>query len=332
MKKSLALIGTLALSTVALAGCSVDGQGESNASGSGTSNATGCEGTNIAYLSPVKSVSFWRSLSVGVEGAAEGTAKVTVYDADNSQSKQLQNAQDAVTSGADAIILSPTDSGSAPAVLDIAAEANVPVVIADIGTESGDYVSYVKTDNTVAAEEAGAHLVEELKADGITSGEIAIVGISQSRQNGKDRTAGFTEVVEQAGFNVVTLLESKDYTRSEGLTFTQDLLSGYPDLVGIFSQHDEATQGALTALGGDLTPVLVGFDGSPDTLQALKDGTISGSAMQQPVLMGEAAFGAVCSYLDGETVEEETLVPTVFVSRDNVLDLEAEVQDTVFKE
>lgn len=330
MKRTFAITAASALA-VTLAGCSVDGQTDSGAD-AGSDTVTACQDANIAYLTPAMSISFWRSLSIGVEDAADGVANVTVYDSDNSQSKQLQNAQDAITSGVDGIIISPTDSASAPAVLEIAAEAGVPVVIADIGTESGDYVSFVKTDNEAAAEEAGAYLVEQLQAEGIDSGEVAIIGISQSRQNGKDRTNGFTGPVEAAGYEVVTLLESADYTRSEGLTFTQDLLSGYPDLVGIFTEHDEASQGALTALDGAETPLLVGFDGSPDTLQSLKDGTMAAAAMQQPVLMGSASFDAMCSYLDGDDVDEEIAVSTVFVTRENVEDIEAEVQDTVFKE
>jgi ribose transport system substrate-binding protein len=329
--KSIIAAASLLALTVTLAGCSVDGSNTANTDASAPS--AGCADASVAYITSAMSVSFWRSMSVGISDAADANnMTVTSYDSDNSQSKQLQNAQDAVTAGADLIILSPTDSASAPAVLDVAAAAGIPVVIADIGTDSGDFASFVKTDNGAAAENAANYLVEQLRAAGINSGKIGIIGISQTRQNGKDRTGGFSAPVEAAGYTIVPLLESADYTRSESLGFAQDLLAANPDMVGFFTEHDEATQGALAAIDGASSPILVGFDGSPDTLQAIKDGGVAGAAMQQPVLMGAKALDTGCSILDGESVEKTIMVDTILVTKENVLDIEGEVQDTVFKE
>ncbi len=303
-----------------------DGDGDS---------ATGCDGAEIAYITPGLNVPFWRSLSAGVKREAEAAgATVTDFDSKNSNSTQFQNAQDAITAGASAIIISPTDSASAPAVLELAAEAEVPVFIADIGTDEGEFVSFIKTDNVAGAADAGTYLVEQLNAKGITSGEIGMIGISQTRQNGKDRTQGFSDVVTEAGFTILPLLESNDYTRSEGLRFGQDLIVGSPEMVGMFSQHDEASQGAITAIeGADASDiVLVGFDGSPDTFQSITDKKMAGAAMQQPVLMGQEAFKAACTHLGGGTPEKEVIVNTVLVTQDNVDDVKAEVEDKVFAE
>lgn len=340
MKIRNAVIGGVMLLPLALMGCSSAGS-DSGSTESGstepeppTDNAAGtCDGANVAYITPGLSIPFWRSLAVGVGRATtEVGATVTDYDSDLSASTQLQNAQDAITAGVDAIIISPTDSSSAPAVLELAAAGGVPVVIADIGTDSGEYLSFIKTDNIAGAAAAGNYLVEVLQKDGITEGEIGIVGISQARQNGKDRTQGFTEVVEAAGYTVLPLLESADYTRSEGMTLAQDLLTAHPNMVGLFTEHDEATQGALTAFKavGASNTVIVGFDGSPDTLAAIEAGTLGGAAMQQPVLMGREAMNAVCANLSGETVEDLVMVDTVMVTGDNVAEVKDSLMDNVF--
>lgn len=330
MRISTAYAATTLLAAAALTGCSMDSGANSASS---APDATSCNGSKMAYITSATSVSFWRSLSLGIkDAAAKEGVEVTDYDSDNSQSTQLQNAQDAITSGVNLIILSPTDSASAPAVLDAASQAGVPVVIADIGTESGEYVSLIATDNKAAATTAGEYLVERLQSAGHDKGKVGIIGISQTRQNGQDRTAGFSAPVEEAGYTILPLLESADYTRSESLGFTQDLLAGNPDIVGLFTEHDEATQGAQTALDGRPTPIAVGFDGSPDTLQDIKDGTLAGAAMQQPVLMGQEAFLAACEFLDGNTPDKEIFVDTIMVTTDNVRDIEDEVAATVFKE
>lgn len=327
---------TAALATVlaagfALTGCSLD---TPSAPTAGADADTQCEGSTMAYLTPGISVPFWRYMATGIENAAEPSGvKITTYDSDNSQSKQLQNAQDAITAGVAAIIISPTDSASAPAVLSLAAQNNVPVVISDIGTDSGDFVTFVKTDNAGGAADAGAYLAEQLAASGFSPSPIGIIGISQARQNGKDRTEGFTDAVTPDGNTILPLLESADYSRAEGLAFAQDLMTANPDMHGIFAEHDEATQGTLTAVdsagrAGDV--IVVGFDGSPDSFAAIQDGRLAGAAMQQPVLMGSNAFESACSFLDGDQPEELIELPTIMVTKDNVDEIADEVKANVF--
>jgi ABC-type sugar transport system substrate-binding protein len=151
----------------------------------------------VAYLTPGLNVPFWKYLSDGIKqqaetDAAESGASITVtdYDSRNDAGTQLQNAQDAITAGVNLIILSPTDSSSAPTVLELAAENNVPVVIADIGTDEGEYVSFVISTNEQGAYEAGQVLVERMQANGCEGGDIAMVTISQARLNGQNRTRG----------------------------------------------------------------------------------------------------------------------------------------------
>jgi ABC-type sugar transport system substrate-binding protein len=138
----------------------------------------------------------------------------------------------------------------------------------------------------------------------------------------------------EAGINVVNLLQCNQYTRGESFNFTQDLMAAHENLHGLFTQHDEANLGALSALEntGDYKNIAhVGFDGSPETVEAIKSGDrIAAASMQQPVLMGRESFKAMWKYLNGETPEERVLVPTILVTRENVLDVEDQLADNVF--
>lgn len=334
MNKRRSILSLLITAALAATACSVPNDKVTSGSSGDDAARTSCKESKVAYITPGLNIPFWRSLSVGIRRAAkEAGAEVVDFDSKLSQSTQLQNAQDAITSGADFIIISPTDSSSAPAVLDLAKKNNVPVVVADIGTDSGDYVTFVSTDNVGGAKAAGEYLVKFLSDKGITQGQIGIVGISQSRQNGKDRTKGFTDEVKSNGFETLSVLESKDYTRSEGLKLAQDLIAGNSGMVAMFTEHDEATLGALEAVkttGSDT--VIVGFDGSPDTVTAIKAGTVAGASMQQPVLMGRNAFEAACAYLDGNKPEKSIQVETILVTHENVDSIESQLEDTVFAE
>ena len=55
-------------------------------------------------------------------------------------------------------MISPTDQSTAPSVLELAKRADIPVVIADIGTNSGDYVSFIISDNYEGAKGVGVAL------------------------------------------------------------------------------------------------------------------------------------------------------------------------------
>jgi len=326
-----AAISLTAAAGLALAGCTLDESSTPAAGGASGGTDMQCEGSAMAYLTPGISVPFWRYMSVGIERAAEPfDVEVTTYDSNNSAATQLQNAQDAITAGVSAIIISPTDSASAPAVLELATKAGVPVVISDIGTDSGEFVSYVATDNSGGAAEAGEYLAERLAAEGYQDSPVGIVGISQSRQNGQARTEGFSEAITKGGHEILPLLESADYSRDEGLSLAQDLKTANPDMHGLFTQHDEATLGALTAVQADDELIIVGFDGSPESFQAIQDGRLAGASMQQPVLMGATALESACGYLDGEQPEEFIELSTIMVTSDNVDEIEDEVKENVF--
>lgn len=302
--------------------------------------ARAAEEYQIAYLTPGLNVPFWKYLSDGIKqaaatDAAKSGAKITVtdYDSQNSAATQLQNAQDVITAGVDLIIISPTDSSSAPEVLELAAENKVPVVIADIGTDSGDYVSFVISSNESGAYDAGKVLMSTMADKGWKGGDVLMITISQARLNGQNRTKGFTRAVEEAGGKIVQFLESKDYNRAEAQTQASDMISANPDAHGFFAQHDEAALGSEAAIeesGKANDIVLASFDGSPESVELIKQGKIVAAAMQQPVLMGRISAEVGLKHLRGEQVDKQTEVPTILVTPQNVKDLEAKLADTVF--
>ena len=288
----------------------------------------------IAYVTPGLDIPFWRDLAGGIHAEADKLGvKVIDSDSRNSAATQLQNVQDLITSGVDAIIISPTDSSSCPPVLELAAQANVPVVVCDIGTDSGKYVSFVISDNYGGAYSAGQYIAEQLNAKGWKGGDVAVIDISLSRKNGQDRLAGVKDAVEKAGSKIVAVLEAKNYTRAEAMKFAQDLLTAHPNLRGIFTAYDEATLGALVAIetmGRQNDLVIAGFDGSPESIKAMQDGKVGAMAVQQGVLMGRESVRAVVAYLDGKKPAERVDVPTFLVTKENVADSMQNLIDNVF--
>ena len=271
--------------------------------------ARAADSKEIVYLTPGLDLPFWRYLSKGIEAEAKKAGySYTALDSHNSAETQLKNAQDAIARGVAGIAISPTDSSTAPSVLALAARAKIPVVVADIGTNSGEYVSFVISDNYQGAHGVGEALAAALKEKGWTDGSVGIVTISQARKNGQARTAGFRDAMKTAGITKEAgLQQMQSYTADETFKFTQDMLTANPDMKAMFIQTDQPSLGALRAIKAghrDGTLLVAAFDGIPEFVDLLKKGDIVASGMQQPYLMGVKSGEALAAALKRQDARE----------------------------
>lgn len=62
--------------------------------------------------------------------------------------KQISQAANLIAKQVDVIILNPQDADGSAQVLDLAADANIPVIEINTGTTRTDYVSYIGSDTT----------------------------------------------------------------------------------------------------------------------------------------------------------------------------------------
>jgi ribose transport system substrate-binding protein len=292
------------------------------------------EGKRLAYLTPGLDLPFWRTLGKGIEDEAKANGgSATVYDSHNSAQTQLQNAQDAIAKQVDGIIISPTDSSTAPSVIAAASRANIPVVIADIGTTSGEYVSFVISDNEKGAYGVGVDLAKAMKAKGWDKGTVGLVTISLARNNGKARTNGFMKAMGEAGIKQGGLSQMQTYTADETFKFVQDMLTAHPDMRGLFVETDQPTIGALRALRAarrENDVLMAAFDGIPEFIDLIEKGQIVASGMQQPYAMGQESARAMFAHFGGKQAQKEILVPILVVNGENVKQLEPTVKKTVF--
>ncbi|MCC8164305.1 MAG: substrate-binding domain-containing protein [Lachnospiraceae bacterium] len=287
---------------------------------------TSLSGVKIAYLTPSLDLPFWRYVKYGIENEVENLipdSEVVVYDSKDDANTQLSNAQDAITKQVDAIIISPTDSASCVAVLSEAEEAGVPVVICDIGTDSGTYAAFISTDNEAGAKELGEYIASLLE-DGDT---VAQITLNQARINGVLRKDGFDEGISVKDITDVDFKQMEKVNREEGETYAQDLITAYPDLKAIFCHSEDPSMGAVSALqaAGREDVLIAAFDCSDEVVEAIQNGEIAATAAQQPVVMGRTSVQCIEKILTGQEVEQEIQLGTLLVTKDNI----DEVYDTL---
>lgn len=301
----------------------------------GWGTATAQDKGELVYMTPGLDLAFWRYVSEGVKSVAEENGYgFAALDSTNDPQTQLQNAQDAVARGVAGIVLSPTDSSTAPAVLSLAQENDIPVVIADIGTDSGEFVSVIGSNNYEGAHGVGEALSAAMVDAGKEDASVGIVAISQSRLNGQARTKGFKDAMAEGGVEGdAGMQQMQAYTADETFRFTQDMITSNPDMGGMFVQTDAPTLGALRAIkaarmDGDV--LVAAFDGIPEFVPLLQSGDLVVSGMQQPYLMGVRSAEAMVAHLNGETPEKEITVPILIVTSENIEDMLPTIKETVF--
>ncbi len=289
----------------------------------------------IVYLTAKSDLPFWNALGKGVKEVVEANGYAyREMDSKLSDATQLQNAKTAIAQGVAGIVISPTDSKSATEVLDLASKAGVPVVIADIGTNGGDYVTYVKSDNYRGAHDIGAELALAFKEKAWSAEPYAEITISLARKNGQDRTNGFRDAMTEAGMTRdAGVKQMVNYSADETFQFVKEILAATPNVRGLFIETDQPVSGALQALkaakkNGDV--LIVSFDAMPEVAELLKGGALVAVGMQQPYLMGNKAAEALIGSLHGTAQAKQILVPILVATNKNIEQLLPVANKTVF--
>ncbi|GHD99188.1 ABC transporter permease/substrate-binding protein [Streptomyces alanosinicus] len=258
---------------------------------------------------------------VQIRAGAEAEAKrlgvdLTVTDAQNDASQQANQVQNFTSSGLGAIIVNPVDSDAAGNSVQAADKAGIPVVAVDRGVNKADVDTLVASDNVAGGELAARSIAEKLGG----TGKIVILQGQAGTSAARERAAGFAQGLKAYPGIQVLAQQPADFDRTKGLDVMSNLLQAHPDVQGVIAANDEMALGAVKALGAKAgTSVqVVGFDGTPDGLTAVKNGTLYASVAQQPTQLGRIAVDNALNAVRGKKVEPTVKVPVKVVTKDNV--------------
>lgn len=280
----------------------------------------------VAYIAPSLDIDYWQWVGHGVQQKAKELGMDYVeYTSENSPAKQMDNARVAVTRGVNAIVIGPVSSTSTPPLLNYLAQQNVPIAFAGIGPQPGEtkFTSSVTANNYETGLAQGKYTCELAKERG--GSEVGMLSLPQDRENAQKYLKGAQEAFDANGCQLVQMLETKGLTINEAVTQANDLLTAHPNVKAIYGMYDQAGTGAAKAIETRGLTGKVGVtvaDGSPTTIQLLKDGAIQGIFFQEAVGQGIDATQQVYNALTGaETTQNMALVMPLVKAAD--IDAEA---------
>ncbi|MEU7408378.1 substrate-binding domain-containing protein [Streptomyces sp. NPDC042638] len=258
---------------------------------------------------------------VQIRAGAQAEAKklgvdLTVTDAQNDASQQANQLQNFTSSNLGAVIVNPVDSDAAGNSVKAADKAGIPVVAVDRGVNKASVDTLVASDNVAGGELAAKTVAEKLGG----KGGIVILQGQAGTSAARERAAGFARGLRAYPGIRVLAQQPADFDRTKGLDVMSNLLQAHPDVRGVIAANDEMALGAIKALGSKAgkSVQVVGFDGTPDGLTAVKDGTLYASVAQQPTQLGRIAVDNALKAVRGEKVEPTVKVPVKVVTKDNV--------------
>lgn len=244
---------------------------------------------------------FYRDLESTLQSeATKHGFELLIASADFDLGKQSAQVEDFIVRRVDAIILCPVDSrGIAPAIKK-AQNAAIPVFTADIAAEEGEVVCHIASDNLAGGRMAAEYLAKLLNG----KGEVALI-THPNVMSALDRVQGFKEAI--AAFPEIKIVAevSGEGVRDKAMPAAVDILQAQPELDGIFGINDDSALGALDALQQlqRTEVVIVGYDGMPQALDAIRKGTaLKADVVQYPNRIGETTIARIVDYFNGITV------------------------------
>ncbi len=245
---------------------------------------------------------YFQYMLEGLEEQAEATGVVIdTHDQKNDENELVTGCTNLIDKGVDALVVSPCKPEVMGNIVDLAHEADIPVIILDIGDGGSDKDVIVVSDMYGGGEKAGEYALDLLEEDGVTDGEYAIIKCEESAEYAIQRGQGFDSVLEAAGFDKVAEITANSQT-TEGYSAMQDILASNPDVKVVFAENDNMALGAASAIdeAGKAGEILVfGFDGNESAIDAIEDGTMAGTIAQQPVEIGKLGIDLAIEKIEG---------------------------------
>lgn len=288
-----------------------------SACGSGGDSKGGKEKAKIGFAISALNQPFMVQMKEGAEAEAKAQgADLSVQNASDDASQQANQMQNFTSQQMKSIIINPVDSDAAAPSVKAANNANIPVIAADRSVNKAKIETTVASDNVAGGKQAAKQINDLLGG----KGEILVLqgqtGTSASRERGQ----GFKEGLKKYPGIKVATKQPADFQRAKGLDVTTNAMQSHPEIDAVFAENDEMALGAVKALGAKSgkSVKVVGFDGTPDAMKAVKKGTLNATVAQQPAELGKMAVRNAMRVIDETKVQDQIKVPVKVVTKKNV--------------
>lgn len=278
----------------------------------------------IAIITPSHDNPFFKAEADGAAAKAKELGYETmVLVHDDDANKQNELFDSAIAAGVKAIILDNAGADASVAAVQKAKDKSIPSFLIDREiTTTGVAVSQIVSNNYQGAQ-LGAE--EFVKLMGEKGNYAELVG-KESDTNAGIRSQGYHDVIDQYSDLKSVAKQTANWSQTEAYTVMESILQAHPDIKGVISGNDTMAMGAYAALeaAGRKDVVVVGFDGSNDVRDSIKNNGIKATVLQPAYQQAQNAVEQADKFIKtGKTgLEEKQLMDCILINADNASKLE----------
>ena len=260
----------------------------------------------------------------GLEGV-----DLQVEDAQDDVGRQLDQINNFIASGVDAIVVNPVDTSATEAMTAAAEAAGVPLVY--VNRQPINLDTLPDNQAFVASNEVDSGTLETLEVcrlfaeQGTDPARIYVMMGQLSNQAAVQRTADIHDVMA-SGDCAVTLEiideQTANWSRDEAQDLMTNWLSTGEPFDGVIANNDEMAIGAIQAMlaaGISMDDVVVaGIDATQDALAAMGAGQLDVTVFQDAAGQGSGSINAALGLARGEDVDQTVWIPFQLVVPSNM--------------
>ena len=340
MKKSLIFLIIFGLLIASCTSAQQPAPAEPSGAETGGQAEGAAAGETLVAYSQAELVNAWRVTNqADMESQAEKFGvKLISADANQDPSKQLADVENMLAQQPDCLIVSPLEAKASAPVVDLAAEAGVPLIIIDRTIEATPGEGMYVTESTQSHVLSGKLLAEkavELLTEkyGEPRGNVVHVQGLAGASPVIDANQGWDEVM--AAYPDIKTVATADagFTKEGGLTVMEDFLQRFPEgeIDIVRSDYSDMTMGAIEAIKTagrtELLGYVVGEGGHYKAIEAVINSEIARET-QTPPYFGEKAIQSCMDYLASKEVAAKQQVDIKVFDKSEV-DLAKEYLDGI---
>jgi ribose transport system substrate-binding protein len=259
-----------------------------------TSNGADFSSSKVVVIVKATTSEFWQTAFMGARAASKELG-VPIEElgptAETQVAEEVALVENSIIKKPAAIVVAPTNFEALAAPIEKATAAGIPVIVIDSGVKTDKYASYLTTNNIEGGKKAAIALAECIKQrTGKAAGKVAYLTAIAGNESQISRDKGFVDEIKKS-YPDLQIVDNRigNNDIAKGLSNTLDILSRFPDLVGIFADNAQMGVGAGAALdernlGSKVA--LVAYDADEAEIKLLKKDVIYAVIIQDPYMMG----------------------------------------------
>ncbi len=264
---------------------------------------------------------FWAQLGKGAQAEAAKLDNVKLVETSlpgqDDPSDQINAIQDLISKGVDGLAVVPLAAEALTPTLKQVSDQGIPVSL--VNTEVPGYTGYtsfIQSDNLGGGKLAGEFLKSALK-DGQAVGFVQPI---PGQESNDARIDGAREVLSAGGVKAYGPGAATNCSRDKALNQAEDLLAAHSDIGALYAACDQDALGALDAVKNSKRKdvIVLGFDGSDEGLESIRNHGLVGTVAQFPNDMGALGVETVVDALRKKPVKKDQVARTVLVTEKNV--------------